>query len=309
MERADEKYKTAKAFRVAITTRLKDLARTTGEPYPELYRRVAIDRFLARIDWSKWTAKGGYILQRRLPKARATKDIDLSTADTSFVIQDETAQTAALTAAFQETARVETGDYFVFQVAVEKRLPGFGKGGIRCTVRCLLDGELFATFQLDAIIQDEVVFPPENIVGDTFLSFAGLKPLTLKVPVKEEVFAEKLHAYTLPRDKENTRVKDILDLALLVQDGVDHDKLKEAIVGVFSIRRTHDVPGELPVPPASWQKIFAELVKDAGIDLTLDEAFKMVLEMYTSLNLKSGVVKTDPEALARSSAYYDIDQS
>jgi hypothetical protein len=199
MERADEKYKTAKAFRVAITTRLKNLARTTGEPYPELYRRVAIDRFLARIDWSKWTAKGGYILQRRLPKARATKDIDLSTADTSFVIQDETAQTAALTAAFQETAKVETGDYFVFQVAVEKRLPGFGKGGIRCIVRCLLDGELFATFQLDAIIQDEVVFPPENIVGDTFLSFAGLKPLTLTVPVKEEVFAEKLHAYTLPQ--------------------------------------------------------------------------------------------------------------
>jgi hypothetical protein len=113
----------------------------------------------------------------------------------------------------------------------------------------------------------------------------------------------------LPRDKENTRVKDILDLALLLQDGVDKDKLKEAIVGVFSIRRTHDVPGELPVPPASWQKIFAELVKDADIDLTLVEAFKMVLEMYTSLNLKAGIVKVDPEALARSSAYYDMDQS
>jgi Nucleotidyl transferase AbiEii toxin, Type IV TA system len=309
MDRADEKYKTAKAFRVAITTRLKTLARTTGEPYPELYRRVAIDRFLARIDWSKWTAKGGYILQRRLPKARATKDIDLSTADTSFMIQDEKAQAAALTAAFQETAKVDTGDYFTFQIAVEKPLPGFGKGGIRCNVRCLLDGEQFATFQLDAIIQDEVVFPPENIEGDKFLSFAGLKPLTLKVPAKEEVFAEKHHAYTLPRDKENTRVKDMLDLALLLQDGVDKDMVKEAIGGVFSIRKTHDVPADLPVPPESWQKVFAELAKDGGIDLTLDDAFKMVTEFYASLNLKTGLVKADPEALARSSVYYDTDDS
>jgi hypothetical protein len=309
MERADEKYKTAKAFRVAITTRLKNLARTTGTPYPELYRRVAIDRFLARIDWSKWTAKGGYILQRRLPKARATKDIDLSTADTSFMIQDEGSQQAALAAAFQETAKIDTGDYFEFQVAVEKPLPGFGKGGIRCAVRCLLDGEQFSTFQLDAIIQDEVVFPPENIEGDTFLSFAGLKPLTLKVPVKEEVFAEKFHAYTLPRDKENTRVKDMIDLMLLLQDGIDKDRLKEAVNGVFSIRKTHDVPTELPLPPESWQKIFAELAKDGGIEATLDETFKMVVEMYASLNLQTGLVKADEAALARSSAYYDMDES
>ncbi len=285
MESSTQKYKTAKAFRVAITTRLKTLSRTTGEPYPDLYRRVAIDRLLSRIDWSKWTAKGGYILQRRLPKARPTKDIDLATGDGSFILQDADAQQSALATAFQEMSKVDAGDHFVFQVAVEKPLPGFGKGGIRCQVRCLLDGEMFATFQLDAIIQDETVFPAENIEGDTFLSFAGLKPLMLKVPAKEEVFAEKIHAYTLPREKENTRVKDLLDLALLLQDGVDREKVRMAINGVFPIRKTHAIPAELPMPPENWHKVFAELVKDSGIDLTVDAAFQMVSEFYKTLNL------------------------
>ena len=34
----------------------------------------------------------------------------------------------------------------------------------------------------------------------------------------EEQFAEKLHAYTLPRvGRENTRVKDLVDLVLLIE--------------------------------------------------------------------------------------------
>lgn len=296
MEGAKEKYKTARAFRVAIADRLKRLSRETGEPYPDLYRRVAIDRFLARIDWSRWTAKGGYILQRRLPKARPTKDIDLSTADPSFVLSDRDEQQTALAEAFQEMSIVDAGDYFVFQVVVEKPLPGFGKGGIRCQVRCSIDGQDWSTFQLDAIIQNETVFPAETLTGDSFLSFAGVEPLTLKVPIKEEVFAEKIHAYTTPRENENTRVKDMLDLALLLQDGVDQEKTKTALLGVFAIRKTHLVPAQLPAPPASWQTIFVDLVRDTGIQMTLDEAFGTVTTFYESLDLGPLLAKTAQQA-------------
>ncbi|MBK9144829.1 MAG: hypothetical protein IPM23_20235 [Candidatus Melainabacteria bacterium] len=96
VEGAKEKYETARAFRVAIVDRLKRLARETGEPYLDLYRRLAIDRFLPWIDWSRWTAKGGCTLQRRLPKVRPSKDIDLSTFDTSFILPDREAQQTAL---------------------------------------------------------------------------------------------------------------------------------------------------------------------------------------------------------------------
>jgi hypothetical protein len=104
---------------------------------------VAIDRFLARIDWSKWTAKGGYILQRRLPKARRTKDIDLSTGDVSFVISDRPAQQQALLEAFQQMAQADAGDYFEFQVLADKpalmaSAPFFNSARQRGVVKALL---------------------------------------------------------------------------------------------------------------------------------------------------------------------------
>jgi hypothetical protein len=283
VETAKEKYKTARALRVAIADRLKKFARETNEPYLDLYRRVAIDRFLARIDWSQWSAKGGYILQRRLPRARRTKDIDLSTDYAAFVLTDREMQQTVLTEALQEITKIDAGDYFEFHLEVEKSLPGFGKGGIRCMVKCLIDGQAWSTFQLDAVVQDKTVFPKESLAGDPFLSFAGIEPLKLMVPIKEEVFAEKIHAYTTPRENENTRVKDMLDLALLIEDGLDSKKARQAVAGVFDIRQTHPAPDILPVPPESWRNIFAELVKDTKIELTLAEAFKRVSNFYASL--------------------------
>ena len=36
---------------------------------------------------------------------------------------------------------------------------------------------------------------------------------------REQQFAEKLHAYTLPRNSANSRVKDLVDMALLIGSG------------------------------------------------------------------------------------------
>jgi hypothetical protein len=280
VQKPKDKYKSARAFRVAITDRLKQLSRETGAPYLDLYRRVAIDRFLARVDWSKWTAKGGYVLQRRLQQARHTKDIDLATGDKSFVLGDPGTQETALTGALQDMARNDAGDYFEFQVELDKPLPGFGKGGSRFHVRCLIDGQDWSTFQLDAVVQDKTVFPPKILSGDPFFSFAGIQPLALRVPIKEEVFAEKIHAYTTPRANENTRVKDMLDLALLVEDGLDPERANIAVSGVFDIRKTHPAPATLSAPPASWRNIFSELVRDTGTAWNLDEAFALVEGFY-----------------------------
>lgn len=287
MDKAKGKYQTARAFRVAITSRLKNVAREKGEPYLDLYRGIAIDRFLARLDWDKWRAKGGYVLQRRLPKARRTKDIDLTTADAQFLLRTIEDKKAALLDYFQSIARIDVGDYFEFQVSEDSELPAFGQGGLRCHVRALLDGEDWSTFQVDAVIQDQPIFSAETIQGDAFLSFAGIKPLTLKVPIREEVFAEKLHAYTTPRKNENTRVKDLLDLALLVEDGLEIDKAQKAVLGVFAVRNTHEVVIDLPAPPKSWLPIFEALTDETEIDLTLDEAFSMVQGLYKTLALRS----------------------
>lgn len=269
-----------------MSDRLKVVSRQTGESYPDLYRRVAIDRLLARVDWSKWTAKGGYILQRRLEHARRTKDLDLAFRDAKALLSDQHKRQLACLEALQAIASVDAEDYFVFQVRLDHPLDGFGKGGVRCQVRCLVDGMVWADFQVDVVIQDETVFPAEVIFGDPFLSFAGLERLSLKVPIQEEVFAEKIHAYTLPRERENTRVKDLVDLALLIKDGLDVDKTRTALLGVTSIRNTHQLTKQLQPPPANWQTSFEELVRDTGIDLSMREAFDLLNSFYASLKLE-----------------------
>lgn len=283
METAKDKYKTARAFRFAIADRLKKLSRETGESHLELYRQIAIDRFLARIDWTKWMAKGGYAMQRRLPKARRTKDVDLATFDLSFMQTKQDEKEKLLTEAFQEFARVDLDDYFEFRVEAEKYLSAFGMGGMRCQIRCLLDGETWSNFQLDAVIHVKEILPPETFPGDSLLSFAGLEPLIIQIPKKEEIFAEKIHAYTFPRENENTRVKDLVDMYLLLEDGMVKNYANLAINQVFKTRNTHEIPKALPAPPDSWQNIFKELAKESDISQTMTDAFHEIGVFYDSL--------------------------
>jgi len=228
----------------------------------------------------EWVIKGGYALQRRLPQARYTIDLDLSTSDTNLQIADRPKQQLELTARLQQIARHEIDDYFYFEVEFDSPLPGFGKGGARCRVKCSIDGQLWSTFQIDVIVQDETIFPAEIVEGDILFRFAGLKPIELKVPAKEEVFAEKIHAYTLPRSRENTRVKDIIDMSLLIEDNLDPRKLRKAITGIFKIRHTHKVPTNLPKPPDSWQNKFTQLADEACLKLTLKDAYTKTKTVY-----------------------------
>ena len=47
---------------------------------------------------------------------------------------------------------------------------------------------------------------------------------------REQQFAEKIHAYTLPRNAANSRVKDLVDLALLIgSGGLDKQRIMEAL--------------------------------------------------------------------------------
>ena len=75
------KYATPQAFERALSDRLKRQAAEQGVELDRLRKRVAFERFLARLfgrTSSRWVFKGGYALELRLGgKARATKDIDL----------------------------------------------------------------------------------------------------------------------------------------------------------------------------------------------------------------------------------------
>jgi Nucleotidyl transferase AbiEii toxin, Type IV TA system len=79
----------------------------------------------------------------------------------------------------------------------------------------------------------------------------------------ETHIAEKLHAYTLPRKRPNSRVKDLPDIALLA--GVrelEADRLRSALEQTFTSRKTHAVPVSLPAPPDAWVAPYARMVDE-----------------------------------------------
>ncbi len=66
------RYETAKAFRIALEQRLKNEAQATGIALLRLLKRVAFERFLARLATSEssgWVLKGAFALERGSPHA------------------------------------------------------------------------------------------------------------------------------------------------------------------------------------------------------------------------------------------------
>ncbi len=70
---------------------------------------------------------------------------------------------------------------------------------------------------------------------------------------REQQFAEKIHAYTLPRNSQNSRVKDLVDLTLLIGLGeLDQQRILDALGLTFERRGTHELSPELASPPADY---------------------------------------------------------
>ena len=126
--------------------------------------------------------------------------------------------------------------------------------------------------------------PTDSIEGEGWFDFAGLPRPTFLMISREQQFAEKLHAYTRPRgDRDNSRVKDLVDLVLLMRTQMEQHRLRENIERTFARRATHDLPATLAPPPESWRPRFGELAAQCGIDGGLDDVHREVEEFIRHL--------------------------
>ena len=115
-------------------------------------------------------------------------------------------------------------------------------------------------FGVDVGFGDPIIGPPEVATADDTLDFAGIRPPTLLLYPIETHIAEKLHAYTLPRKRPNSRVKDLPDLALLATvRPLDATRVRAALEQTFGFRKTHELPLTLPEPPATWSAPYAAM--------------------------------------------------
>lgn len=290
-------YQNAQSFRQALETRLANLSKEKNLDLERLRKEVAFDRFLARIFHepisSKWLLKGGYAMELRFfEKARATKDIDLTCSHPSIgrtAGQDQI--TAQIREELQDLALRDVKDWFEYLIkAPVMDLQGAPYGGARFPVEVRLAGRRFTNFALDVGVGDVVLFVPEWREDHHFLDFAGIPSVKIPMISKEQQFAEKIHAYTLPREgSANSRTKDLIDLVLLIESGLDDkDKVREALKQTFGRRKTHELPTELLPPPRSWQRPYEALARDCGVvKKTLDDAFLFVTGFWKRILTRS----------------------
>ena len=148
-----------------------------------------------------------------------------------------------------------------------------------------LAGRTFAKFHLDVSTGDVLREPYETLSGRDWLGFAGIASAKFPAVSPEEQFAEKLHAYTLPRvGRENTRVKDLVDLVLLIErTKLDAARLPKAIRETFQRRKTHEIPSALIAPPASWSGPFSEMAAECGLEPDMEKHFDVVAQFFRRL--------------------------
>lgn len=206
--------------------------------------------------------KGGLVLELRLERARTTRDIDLRLRGDPGQVFDRPRTAAAAVGA----------DFFQFDITPDARLPAIvGESvryvGQRYSVSTRLAGRPFVhPFGLDIGFGDPVVGEIGKRTGKDTLGFAGVPPPEVRVYPVETHVAEKLHAYTLPRARANSRVKDLPDIALLASSGtVRGSTLRTALEATFAYRSTHALPARLDEPTAAWAEPYRALAVSDGL--------------------------------------------
>jgi hypothetical protein len=292
-------YGTPEAFRAALEARLRNIALQRGADLQRLQRRVAFDRLLARLfvqDDPPWLLKGGYALELRLvDRARSTLDLDLSVPDPERLpllgsAQDRASHAAAIHQYLQQATELDLSDGFEFVIpepqVIRVRTP---VAAVRFSVESRLAGRPFARFRLDVGFGDVVLDQPDWVQGTPLLSFAGIAAARVALYPVAQHFAEKIHAYTFPwQDRDNTRVKDLVDLVLLVSSGLlAPGGVKRALRATFETRDTHPFPEQLPRPPLGWAEPYAALSKELGLPaLTLMDAYTYLEAVWQKWGLR-----------------------
>lgn len=272
-------YATPQAFKAALEQRLRD-GSSAGADFARRRQLLVFDRFLARLAQSLGdaaTLKGGLVLEIRLERARTTKDIDLRLVGAPDGILER----------MQAAGRIDLGDFMTFEVQADAHHPeiqndGMQYDGLRFRAECKLAGKLYGQpFGVDVAFGDPIVSPPEVVVAEDLLAFAGIAPPTLRLYPIETHIAEKLHAYTLPRQRPNTRVKDLPDLALLASTReLDASVLRGALQLTFVFRNTHVVPNALPPPPPAWAAPYAKMAAEDELTWETIDAVEMAVRAF-----------------------------
>ena len=276
-------YETPGALRAATEDRLARHAREAGVDLERLRRRVVFERILVRLDRGSpgtWVVKGGMALEVRLrDRARTTKDLDLvarvdgDLADLSELVRESLAKDVE-------------GDGFEFRLDRPEAISPdeAGQPGWTFPIDARLDARHFARVRLQIVLRENEITGTVRAPLPGMLSFAGFHAIEVELVNPPQHFAEKLHAYT--RDyggRPNSRVRDLPDMVLLIEEGLDPASARAAAAHVFDVRNTHPLPTQLPDVPADWEERYARYAEELDISAkTTDDAITLLREFWSN---------------------------
>lgn len=217
------------------------------------------------------------MLELRLERARATKDIDLRLIGSpERVLAD-----------LRQAGRLHLKDFMTFEITPDTEHPqiqndGMRYEGLRFRADCRLAGKLYGQrFGVDVAFGDPILGESEIVSSEDTLAFAGVAPPALRLYPIETHLAEKPHAYTLPRPRPNTRVKDLPDIALLgTIQSLDAERLRLALAQTFEFRGTHAVPTSVPDPPTTWSTPYGQLARENELTWTTLEELTTAVSAF-----------------------------
>jgi hypothetical protein len=274
------KYAAPLDFKQALENHLRKHVVATGGDLARVRQRWVFERFLARLTshfGDRVIVKGGVALALRLLEARYTRDVDVRLSGNPSRLLAELRMAGQL--------RLDE-DFLQFIVEPDPHHPtieaeGLKYGGQRFRVEARLDpidvtlaGKVYGRrFGVDVVFGDAMAQPAEIVMGSDLFAFASIPPIQVLTYAREVHLAEKLHAFTAPRLRENTRVKDLPDIALLALTGpFQSHAIRAAIQSAFEVRAIHPVPSAVPSPPESWRIPYERMAQENDLRwASLDE--------------------------------------
>lgn len=270
----------------SVNDRIRRLAAAQGQDANRVRRTLIFQRLIARLAPAGFILKGGFCLEVRLPAtARSTRDVDfvgqLALVADPAELRDELDDLLAA-AGFD--------DGFTFEVGAATRLRGddVEANAWRISVAALLDGTRFEQVKLDLVGQvQEVMGATEQLVVPLPVQVDGAGPVTIEAVDVYQHAAEKFHAFArlYAHDRPSSRVKDLVDLVLLVETDLLHDvaRLKQRLDVVYRERDATVPAAALPEPPANWQRPYEALVDELGLNAkTLATAYELITQTYAT---------------------------
>lgn len=277
-------YDSPQALREALEQRLSNRSTATGVRVDRLRRRVVFERIVARLvsaEPGRWVLKGGMALDVRLADdARLTKDIDFGLRD---AIEDGASLHVRLLRAL--TDDLGHGD-FDFAVADPTLMAADGSGHVtwRVKVAAHLAGRLFGAISLDISPRAHELTATDHLPLPNSLDFAGVPSVMVEIVDIHRHAAEKFHGMLRSHgDRENSRVRDLVDLVLLVEhDLLRPPALAAAVATVWSERNSSTPPSELAGFPKAWPASYDRLAAELNLTATTFAAAEVLVRRLWS---------------------------